>query len=208
MKHKHHIIPKHMGGTDVAENLIELTVEEHAEAHRLLFEKYGLWQDEVAWKGLAGIIGKEEIIKRVQSEAAKERIVNKGNPFSGIRIGKNFAIDPEHRKMASNLANSETARKKRKETFAKMQHQVGSKNSNYGNVWCVKIEAENYEERKLYKPNEIPDGWISCKEHKDRRKKKTKTYGYGWYNDGRKNYYLKADDSKIEEFGLEKRRIL
>jgi len=48
MKHKHHIIPKHMGGTDDPSNLIELTVEEHAEAHRLLWEKYGNWQDNVA----------------------------------------------------------------------------------------------------------------------------------------------------------------
>jgi hypothetical protein len=62
MKHKHHIIPKHMGGTDEPSNLIELTVEEHAEAHRLLWEKYGHKQDELAWKGLAGIIGKEELL--------------------------------------------------------------------------------------------------------------------------------------------------
>ena len=34
MKHKHHIIPKHMGGGDENENLIELTIEEHAEEHR------------------------------------------------------------------------------------------------------------------------------------------------------------------------------
>jgi predicted molibdopterin-dependent oxidoreductase YjgC len=32
MKHKHHIIPKHMGGTDDESNIIELTIEEHAEA--------------------------------------------------------------------------------------------------------------------------------------------------------------------------------
>jgi hypothetical protein len=62
MKHKHHIIPKHMGGTDDPSNLVELTVEEHAEAHRILFETYGRKQDELAWKGLAGIIGKEELL--------------------------------------------------------------------------------------------------------------------------------------------------
>ena len=39
--HKHHIIPKHSGGSDDAKNLIELSVEEHAEAHRLLYKKYG-----------------------------------------------------------------------------------------------------------------------------------------------------------------------
>ena len=65
--HKHHIIPKHMGGTDDPSNLVELTVEEHAEAHRKLFEEHGRWQDELAWKGLAKIIGKEEIINRLSA---------------------------------------------------------------------------------------------------------------------------------------------
>lgn len=62
--HKHHIIPRHAGGTDDPSNLIYLTVEEHAEAHRLLFEQYGRWQDELAWKALSGAIGKDEIIYR------------------------------------------------------------------------------------------------------------------------------------------------
>jgi hypothetical protein len=53
MLHKHHIIPRYMGGTDDPSNLVELTVEEHAEAHRLLYEQHGNWQDYVAWQGLA-----------------------------------------------------------------------------------------------------------------------------------------------------------
>lgn len=56
MKHLHHVIPKHIGGTDDPSNLIELTVEEHAEAHRKLYEEFGRWQDLLAWKGLSGVI--------------------------------------------------------------------------------------------------------------------------------------------------------
>ena len=56
MKHIHHIVPKHVGGTDDSTNLVELTVEEHAEAHRLLWEQYGRWQDKIAWKTLSGQI--------------------------------------------------------------------------------------------------------------------------------------------------------
>ena len=61
-----------MGGSDDPSNLELLTVEEHAEKHRILFEKYGHWEDEIAWKGLSGQIGKEEIIRRVLSEAGKK----------------------------------------------------------------------------------------------------------------------------------------
>lgn len=66
MKHLHHIIPKHMGGTDDPSNLIELTVEEHAEAHRKLWEEHGRWQDYVAWCGLSGRMTCEETVKAAQ----------------------------------------------------------------------------------------------------------------------------------------------
>jgi hypothetical protein len=56
MKHKHHIIPKHMGGSDDPSNLIELTIEEHAEAHKTLWETHGKTEDYVAWKALSGNI--------------------------------------------------------------------------------------------------------------------------------------------------------
>jgi arginine deiminase len=74
MKHKHHIIPKHMDGTDNPENLIELTIEEHAEAHRILYERHGRWQDNIAWRALSGQIGKEEILKELLSNAGKEGV--------------------------------------------------------------------------------------------------------------------------------------
>jgi hypothetical protein len=58
-----------MGGTDDPSNLIELSVEEHAEAHRLLYEQYGKWEDYYAWQGLAGIIPKQELIREIQKVA-------------------------------------------------------------------------------------------------------------------------------------------
>lgn len=51
-----------MGGTDDPSNLIELTVEEHAQAHLELYEKYGKREDYIAWKCLSGKIGKEELM--------------------------------------------------------------------------------------------------------------------------------------------------
>jgi len=40
MSHKHHIMTKHAGGTDDLSNLVELSVDDHAEAHRVLYEQY------------------------------------------------------------------------------------------------------------------------------------------------------------------------
>lgn len=65
IKHKHHIIPKHVGGSDDPSNLIELTIEEHAEAHRVLWETYGRPEDKLAWKALSGMLSKQEIISEV-----------------------------------------------------------------------------------------------------------------------------------------------
>lgn len=71
--HKHHIIPRHMGGTDDPDNLIEVTVEQHAELHRRLWKAFDKWEDKIAWQMLSGQIGKEEAIKESQ------RLANLGN---------------------------------------------------------------------------------------------------------------------------------
>lgn len=104
-KHKHHILPKHAGGTDDPDNLVELTVEEHAEAHRLLFEEHGRAEDEIAWKALSGQISLSEASRRahklgsarggtntyknndmssIRSAAMKKRIAEHGHAYLGI----------------------------------------------------------------------------------------------------------------------------
>ena len=65
--HIHHKIPRYMGGTDDPSNLIELTIEEHALAHKRLYEQYGNHQDFIAWKALSGQITYAEATKLAQS---------------------------------------------------------------------------------------------------------------------------------------------
>jgi len=100
--HKHHIIPKHAGGTDDPSNLIYLTVEEHAEAHKKLWEEHGRWQDELAWKGLSKFITHDEAMIRSMKP----------------NLGKKF--DAEHRRKISESLKghslSEETRKKISET--------------------------------------------------------------------------------------------
>lgn len=98
--HIHHIIPRHMGGTDDPSNLISLTVEEHAEAHKKLWEEHGSQYDLIAWRCLSGIISGEE----ARIEAVK--VATKGIPKS-----------EEHRKKISqarkeNWENNQPLKKK------------------------------------------------------------------------------------------------
>ncbi len=58
--HTHHIVPRHMGGTNDTSNLIKLTIEEHAEAHKKLWEEHGNEYDLIAWKCLTGQITNAE----------------------------------------------------------------------------------------------------------------------------------------------------
>lgn len=83
-----------MGGSDDPSNLIELTVEEHAEAHRVLFETYGRKEDELAWKGLAGIIGKEELIHELAKLGSLKGKKLKGaeHPFFGKKRPEHSAM--------------------------------------------------------------------------------------------------------------------
>lgn len=60
--HNHHILPKHLGGKNDKENLVKVTVDEHATIHKKLFKKFNQKQDWLAWQGLAGFLGKEKII--------------------------------------------------------------------------------------------------------------------------------------------------
>ena len=91
--HKHHILPRHAGGTDDASNIVMLTIEQHAEAHRILYEQHGRWQDLCAWKVLSGQITAGEAAteaarrantgkKKTRSHRQKLRIAKLGKPMS------------------------------------------------------------------------------------------------------------------------------
>lgn len=71
--HVHHIVPKYLGGDDSKENLIELTIEQHAQAHWDLFCMYGNWQDEVAYRSLSGQINYYEAQQEARRNAQYSR---------------------------------------------------------------------------------------------------------------------------------------
>jgi hypothetical protein len=121
MKHIHHIIPKHAGGTDDPSNLIELTVEEHAAAHLKLYEEFGRIQDKRAWLGLAKIMTGEEIINEILTSPksdewkAKNRKPkkNKSNYFGNTNAKGNAGkLKTEEHKKKISLARAGKKREK------------------------------------------------------------------------------------------------
>lgn len=89
MMHKHHIIPRHMGGTNDPSNIVLCTVAEHAEHHRVLFEQHGLEWDRIAWLSLSGQINVSEAKRMVQREAFRRGgdIARANRNANGTSIG-------------------------------------------------------------------------------------------------------------------------
>ena len=132
IKHKHHIIPRHAGGTDHPSNLVELTIEQHADAHRILYEEYGRNEDKWAWLGLSGQIGKDEILRQIamaqkgvkKPEGFGEKISAFRKTFkyseeskkkmSDAKIGKSISVEQKEKIRQSNIGKKQTAYQKQR----------------------------------------------------------------------------------------------
>ena len=67
-------MPKHLGGNNDPDNLVEVTIEEHAEIHRCLWLYGGRWQDEIAWRMLSGQINSDQARRMAVSRANTGRV--------------------------------------------------------------------------------------------------------------------------------------
>ncbi len=80
--HWHHIVPRHAGGTNDPENLVRVTVEEHAELHFARYLKYGEMGDWLAAYSLSGQITHAEAAAEARREFQKQ------NPNHHSEAGK------------------------------------------------------------------------------------------------------------------------
>lgn len=186
MKHIHHIIPRHAGGTDDLSNLIELSVEEHADAHRKLYEQYGREEDRMAWLALSGQASKTEICVLGYKLGRKKTDIFLENKYGSdwrsilgklasarsaevinekMQSDESFAKRArENAKKASDAALSSVSIEKRKETFKVNKHQQGNRNNNFGNCWIHNLTLK---QNKLIKASDpIPDGWVKGRKMK------------------------------------------
>ena len=70
-----------MGGSDDLENIVEVSIEKHADLHRQLWEEFGNWQDYLAWQGLS----KRMACEKVAREAARKANTGKFMSFETRR---------------------------------------------------------------------------------------------------------------------------
>ena len=90
-----------MGGTDEPDNLVELTIEEHAEAHKKLYEEYGHWQDLLAWKGLSGLLDSDDCLKIAIIEGGRigAKIANEKRWKFHVKLEKKYPEGVDGRKI-------------------------------------------------------------------------------------------------------------
>ena len=113
--HNHHKIPKHAGGTNDPDNIIRLTIEEHADAHKKLYEQYGKKEDYLAYKCLSGQIENAEI-----------------NYWRGVISAQNRKLSKEHKQKISKslignkrrkgILHTDETKQKMKDAHSKIEH--------------------------------------------------------------------------------------
>ena len=159
MKHKHHIIPRYEGGSDFAENIVELTVTQHAMWHFAEWQRKGLWQDKVAWQGLAGIIGHEEAVSIASSEGSRLRDYERPETIQKLK-----AAWTEERKAKHSRAMAE----KWKDQGAKIQETLSNLRRSSPHTQLAKQRMSRAKKgRKWWNDGkeqcmsfECPDGWV------------------------------------------------
>lgn len=159
-----------MGGSDHPSNLVELTVAEHADAHRKLYEDHGLLQDKLAWLGLLGLIDTAEIVHTLQSEGMKgdkNPMWGKPAPNRGVKrpgVGgrkKGTLWSDQERKHQLDIRSTKEHQDKMKKIYGDpvrnqkiSQGRTGHKGAAQGKKWY-----NNGLDEKYFVEGQQPLGW-------------------------------------------------
>jgi len=170
-----------MGGTDEPSNLIELTVEEHAEAHRLLYEQHSRYEDLLAYRCLSGQakdvdfieeraklggykqgrINKEtRHIQRVRKMANLSEAGKKGGEKT-IELGKGSFGNPEERLKSASKGGKTQGKRNADSGHLKRIAQLPNTRSK-GKMWIT-----NGTQNKMINPTDtMPEGFRKGKVQK------------------------------------------
>jgi hypothetical protein len=128
MFYKHHIIPRHAGGTDDPANIELVTLEEHAERHRVLWEQYGRIQDKCAWLLLSGNVklGHEAWLEILQENGRKSKGRRHTVEYRQRMVGTKLSEASRKKMSLSHIGRKKSAEHKAKISAAMMGHAVSS----------------------------------------------------------------------------------
>ena len=192
--HRHHKIPRHAGGTDDPTNIIECSVEEHAELHFALYLEHGRWQDWYAAMGLAGIIGKEEIVREQQSRAgikgntgrkrpdfSKWLKENPDRPMAPAGWNKGIARTEEEKALMSKNRKGKGGDKHRGKVISEEQRRKQSEAMKGKPAWNKGVERTEEEKKKMSAGQKklYENGYtnpFTGKKHSEETKAKMKAY--------------------------------
>lgn len=177
--HKHHIIPKHMGGTDDPSNLILVNIALHAFLHKILWDEYGLVEDFLAWKGLSGQMPFWEIEEEMELIRRKR--------ISKAKKGKTFMSNETREKM-SESAKKRATTIKGKEHLIKAAAIAADKSRNIPRTMEIKQKCSIAHKGKP-----------KTEEHKQAMRK-PKSIKLGWFTDGTTNLKLRLTDKIPDGF--------
>lgn len=166
--HTHHIVPRHMGGTDDPSNLIELTVDEHAAAHLKLYEEHGNEFDLIAHRVLTHeITHKQGRILASIAATTPEVLKRRGRSIAMAKRGAKYGEEYSRiRKVAcegmhvgeSNPFYGKTHTKKTKEKIAL---------SSQRRVWYTDGATEIYQDKDLAVPKGFRRGRVYRKRNRN-----------------------------------------
>jgi hypothetical protein len=152
MKHKHHIVPRHVGGSDNADNIVELSIEEHAEEHRKLFEEFGRWQDECAYKLLSKLITIEEA-RQEAARRGKEEMMKNPSRVEAARQARIEGVLEWYAKGAVPWNRGLLLRDNKDNPGLNKLSEATKKQARYGNFSCVGDWARGKEFSNEHKAN-------------------------------------------------------
>jgi len=97
--HRHHIIPRHRGGTDNSSNLVKVNIAMHAFLHKYLYEENGSNFDLIAWK----LLDRQITLQQASTFAARE-----------VNLGKKNSLEVREKKRLMRLGKKHSEETKRK----------------------------------------------------------------------------------------------
>jgi hypothetical protein len=144
----HHIIPKHMNGSDSIDNLIELSLEDHYTAHILLSECYdGKYKRQNLSSAIMikGYLDNIENLNEYQKSLSGEGNPNYGNKWSVL---KKQMASKRVKEYWSIPSNKEKIKKPKSDSSKMGRHdKFGEKNPFYGKTHTDETKAKISEKR-------------------------------------------------------------